>query len=165
MKKKIILLALGMVFLTNCGDNVAVKPENRESFIENPCLRKMRETKDEQDKIILQQLRELECNTLSEAIVKKYNEDTSKKILDIQAEKIKEIEKLTKSKFCFYNYTFHFTPIDTSAVKGRIGKVYILSPTEMGVMYSNDLQLNVFKGQIYEINRRIFASFKYCGRT
>ena len=25
-----------MVFLTNCGDNVAVKPENRESLTENP---------------------------------------------------------------------------------------------------------------------------------
>ena len=137
--KKIILLALGMVFLTNCGNNVAVKPENRESFIENPCLAGMRNSKDEQDKIILREIRELECNTLSEAIIKKYNEDTSKKILDIQAEKIKEIEKITKSTFCYYNYTFHFTPIDSSAVKGRVGKVYILSPTEMGIIYSNDL--------------------------
>ena len=99
----------------------------------------MRNSKDEQDKIILQEMKELECNTLSEAIIKKYNEDTSKKILDIQAEKIKEIEKITKSKFCYYNYSFHFTPIDSSAVKGRVGKVYILSPTEMGIIYSNDL--------------------------
>lgn len=137
--KKIILLALGMVFLTNCGNNVAVKTEDRESFIENPCLAGMRNSKDEQDKIILREIRELECNTLSEAIIKKYNEDTSKKILDIQAEKIKEIEKITKSKFCYYNYSFHFTPIDSSAVKGRVGKVYILSPTEMGIIYSNDL--------------------------
>ena len=137
--KKIILLALGMVFLTNCGNNVAVKPENRESFIENPCLAGMRNSKDEQDKIILREIRELECNTLSEAIVKKYNEDTSKKILDIQAEKIKEIEKITKSTFCYYNYFFYFTPIDSSSVKGRVGKVYILSPTEMGIIYSNDL--------------------------
>lgn len=137
--KKIILLALGMVFLTNCGNSVAVKPENRESFTENPCLAGMRNSKDEQDKIILQEMKELECNTLSEAIIKKYNEDTSKKILDIQAEKIKEIEKITKSKFCYYNYSFHFTPIDSSAVKGRVGKVYILSPTEMGIIYSNDL--------------------------
>ena len=137
--KKIILLALGMVFLTNCGNNVAVKPENRESFIENPCLAGMRNSKDEQDKIILREIRELECNTLSEAIIKKYNEDTSKKILDIQAEKIKEIEKITKSTFCYYNYFFYFTPIDSSSVKGRVGKVYILSPTEMGVKYSSDL--------------------------
>ena len=137
--KKIILLVLGMVFLTNCGNNVAVKPENRESFIENPCLAGMRNSKDEQDKIILREIRELECNTLSEAIVKKYNEDTSKKILDIQAEKIKEIEKITKSTFCYYNYFFYFTPIDSSSVKGRVGKVYILSPTEMGIIYSNDL--------------------------
>ena len=128
-----------MVFLTNCGDNVAVKPENRESFIENPCLAGMRNSKDEQDKIILREIRELECNTLSEAIIKKYNEDTSKKILDIQAEKIKKIEKITKSTFCYYNYFFYFTPIDSSSVKGRVGKVYILSPTEMGVKYSNDL--------------------------
>lgn len=139
MKKKIILLVLGMVFLTNCGDSVAVKPENRESFTENPCLKDMRNSGGEQDKIILREIRELECNTLSEAIIKKYNEDTSKKILDIQAEKIKEIEKITKSKFCYYNYSFHFTPIDSSAVKGRVGKVYILSPTEMGIIYSNDL--------------------------
>ena len=76
---------------------------------------------------------------MSEAIIKKYNEDTSKKILDIQAEKIKKIEKITKSTFCYYNYFFYFTPIDSSSVKGRVGKVYILSPTEMGVKYSNDL--------------------------
>lgn len=137
--KKIILLALGMVFLTNCGNNVAVKPENRESFIENPCLAGMRNSKDEQDKIILQEMKELECNTLSEAIEKKYNKDISQKILDVQGEKIKEIEKTTKSKFCYYNYFFYFTPIDTSSVKGRVGKIYILSPTEMGVKYSNDL--------------------------
>lgn len=136
--KKVILLALGMVFLTNCGDNVAVKIENRESFIENPCLRKMRESKDEQDKIILRQLRELECNTLSEAILKKYSKDASKRILDVQAEKIKEIEKLTKSTFCFYDDFFYFTPIDTSAVKGKVGMVYISYPAEMGVSYLND---------------------------
>lgn len=138
--KKVILLALGMVFLTNCGDNVAVKIENRESFIENPCLRKMRESKDEQDKIILRQLKELECNTLSEAIVKRYNKDTSKKILDVQDEKIKEIEKLTKSTFCFYDDFFYFTPIDTSAVKGKVGVVYISYPIEMGVLYLNEFK-------------------------
>ena len=84
-------------------------------------------------------MREKESNTLSEAIEKKYNKDVSQKILSIQDEKIKEIEKITKSKFCYYNYFFYFTPIDSSAVKGRVGKVYILSPTEMGIKYSNDL--------------------------
>ena len=137
--KKIILLVLGMVFLTNCGNSVAVKPENRESFTENPCLRDMRNSGGEQENIILQEMREKESNTLSEAIEKKYNKDVSQKILSIQDEKIKEIEKITKSKFCYYNYFFYFTPIDSSAVKGRVGKVYILSPTEMGIKYSNDL--------------------------
>ena len=137
--KKIILLVLGMVFLTNCGNSVAVKPENRESFTENPCLRDMRNIGGEQENIILQEMREKESNTLSEAIEKKYNKDVSQKILSIQDEKIKEIEKITKSKFCYYNYFFYFTPIDSSAVKGRVGKVYILSPTEMGIKYSNDL--------------------------
>jgi len=77
---------------------------------------------------------------LSEAIVKRYNKDTSKKILDVQDEKIKEIEKLTKSTFCFYDDFFYFTPIDTSAVKGKVGVVYISYPIEMGVLYLNEFK-------------------------
>ena len=100
--KKIILLALGMVFLTNCGNNgntksnsIVVAPEKRESFTENPYFK----SKDfiaykDYDEERLNYVKTHEYNTLKEAIKARKGEEGLKEILSYHGNKIKEIEKV-----------------------------------------------------------------------
>ena len=103
--KKIILLVLGMVFLTNCGDNVAVKPENRESFTENPYFKSEEFLALKNKEKRLQYIKENEYNTFSEALEHSYiwGDGFLEKVLNMKRNKkyIKEIEKVAKSKFVF----------------------------------------------------------------
>ena len=135
--KKIILLALGMVFLTNCGNNgntksnsIVVAPEKRESFTENPYLK----SKDfiaykDYDEERLNYVKTHEYNTLKEAIKARKGEEGLKEILSYHGNKIKEIENNTKSKFFLGEYEsslyIYFTPIDTAFVHDRIGMIEI----------------------------------------
>lgn len=130
--KKIILLALGMVFLTNCGDNVAVKPENRESFTENIYFSRM---KGEEKEKAIEYVKKHEYNTLLEAFEKRYNKKSAEKLYEMQKNKIKEVEKMTKSKFYFVEGEewFFFTPIDTTSIEGKIGIIDIPYLSEFSV--------------------------------
>ena len=78
--KKIILLVLGMVFLTNCGNNginnnVAVAPENRESFTENPYFKsdKFLVEGEKYRQSCLQNVKKNEYNTFLEAVKEIYD--------------------------------------------------------------------------------------------
>ena len=124
--KKIILLVLGMIFLTNCGNNgntnsnsVAVAPEKRESFTENPYFKSKDFIVDKDvDEERLNYVKEHEYNTLKEAIKVRAGVDG-----------LKEIECNTKSKFFVGEYEsilfIYFTPIDTAFVHDRIGMIEI----------------------------------------
>lgn len=117
MKKKIILLALGMVFLTNCGNNVAVKPENRESFTENPYFKK------NDWKEFIPYIKEHEYNTFLEAFEKRCGDkETTKRLYKLHKKEIENIEKEISSKVYFVegkSYYF-FTTKDK-----KIGFIYI----------------------------------------
>lgn len=129
--KKVILLALGMVFLTNCGNNVAVAPENRESFTENPYFKSSEFLSGENHEKKLEAIKEVECNTFLEALEKSFNwrggtwEDVlnDKKSMDY----VKKIESIAKSKFYSGKraggvcYVF-FTVEKGSNVFGKTGK-------------------------------------------
>lgn len=133
--KKIILLALGMAFLTNCGNkgnanSVAVAPEKRESFTENPYFKSKdfivsKDVDEERQNYV----KEHEYNTLKEAIKVRAGVDGLKEILSYHEDKIKEIECNTKSKFFVAGYEsilfIYFTPIDTAFVHDRIGMIEI----------------------------------------
>ena len=121
--KKIILLALGMVFLTNCGNNVTVKPENRESFTENTCFSEINRGRKER----IDYVKKHEYSTLLEAFEKRYNKKSAEKLYKMQKNNIEKVEKMTKSKFYFLEGEsfFFFTPIDTTVVKGKVGVIYI----------------------------------------
>ena len=103
--KKIILLVLGMVFLTNCGNNVAVKPENRESFTENPYFKseEFLALKNKEER--LNYVKTHEYNTFSEALEHSYiwGDGFLEEVLNMKRNKkyIKEREKVAKSKFVF----------------------------------------------------------------
>ena len=133
--KKIILLVLGMIFLTNCGNNgntnsnsVAVAPEKRESFTENPYFKSDKIFEEDRNKEI-QYVRENEYNTLEEAIknVKSYSKEGAKEIIKNHKDKIQKIEHNTKSKFYVYENSslkvIYFSPIDKSIVDGEIGTI------------------------------------------
>ncbi len=135
--KKIILLVLGMIFLTNCGNNgnsnsdsVAVAPEKRESFTENPYFKSKDFIVDKDvDEERLNYVKEHEYNTLKEAIKVRAGVDGLKEILSYHEDKIKEIENNTKSKFFLGDFDniicIYFTPADTAFVHGKIGVVKI----------------------------------------
>ena len=118
--KKIILLVLGMVFLTNCEGNVAVKPENRESFTENPYFKseKFLAFKNKEER--LNYIKTHEYNTFLEALKNTFDwgEGTWEKMVNKEKNKkyINEIERMTKSKFySIIGDTFcyiYFTSID-----------------------------------------------------
>ena len=101
--KKVILLALGMVFLTNCGNNVAVKPENRESFTENPYFKSSEFLSQENHEKTLYIIKEMECNTFLEALEKTFNwgDGVWEKVLNDKKsmDYVKKIESVAKSKF------------------------------------------------------------------
>lgn len=132
--KKIVFLVLGMVFLTNCENNgtinnsVAVAPENRESFSENPYFKSDKILEEDRSKEI-QYVKENEYNTLEEAIknVKSYSKEDAKEIIKNHKNKIQKIEQNTKSKFYIYEYdlskVIYFSPIDKSIIDGAIGKI------------------------------------------
>ncbi len=105
--KKIILLALGMMFLTNCGNNVAVKPENRESFTENPYFKSKDFIVDKDvDEERLNYVKEHEYNTLKEAIKERAGVEGLKEILSYHEDKIKEIEKNLTTRQKLINIDF-----------------------------------------------------------
>lgn len=135
--KKIILLVLGMVFLTNCGNNginnnVAVAPENRESFTENPYFKSesFLEESEGYKKRTLQNVEKNEYNTFLEAVKTIFHYNYAiEELLKINGNKIEKIEKMTKSKFYVnkgdgLNYIY-FTPIKEDISKGTIIKVDI----------------------------------------
>lgn len=101
--KKVILLALGMVFLTNCGNNVAVKPENRESFTENPYFKSSEFLSQENHEKELEAIKEVECNTFLEALEKTFiwQDEVWEKVLNDKKsmDYVKKIESIAKSKF------------------------------------------------------------------
>lgn len=158
--KKVILLVLGMVFLTNCGNNVAVKPENRESFTENPYFKSKEflslNEKDHEE--ILRIIKADEHNTFLEALEKTFFwgngvwEDVlnDKKSMDY----VKKIESVAKSKF--YSLSsgggkcrIFFTAKEGSDVFGKAGK------NNMVVVYFNffvkDVE-NVVDGRNFTLN-------------
>ena len=122
--KKIIFFVLGMLFLSSCGNStdnssnsVAVTPENRESFFDNPYF-SSDDFKNSYDYGIFEGInrtyfenqsvedylkKKTQYNTFKEAIEKSYNWDKKvlKEILDNEknVEYIKKIEKIAKSKF------------------------------------------------------------------
>ena len=121
--KKIIFFVLGMLFLSSCGNgndnfitNVAVAPENRESFLDNPYF-SSDDFKNSYDYERLENIRiyfenqsvedylkkKTQYNTFEEAIEKSFNwnKKVLKEILEDEenVEYIKKIEKIAKSKF------------------------------------------------------------------
>ena len=115
--KKIILLVLGMVFLTNCGNNgntnsdsVAVAPEKRESFTKNPYFENYNE--EFLRKEFVSYIKEHEYNTFLEAFEKRYNKKSAEKLYEMQKNNIEKVERMTKSKFYFVEGKefFCFTP-------------------------------------------------------
>jgi len=122
--KKIIFFVLGMLFLNSCGNsndnfinNVAVAPENRESFFDNPYfssddfknsydyerLKNINRTYFENQSVEDYLKKETQYNTFEEAIEKSFNwnKKVLKEILEDEenVEYIKKIEKIAKSKF------------------------------------------------------------------
>lgn len=117
--KKIIFFVLGMLFLSSCSNSsnsVAVAPENRESFLDNPYF-SSDDFKNSYDYERLENIRiyfknqsvedylkkETQYNTFEEAIEKSFNwnKKVLKEILEDEenVEYIKKIEKIAKSKF------------------------------------------------------------------
>ena len=136
--KKIILLALGMVFLTNCGNNVAVKPENRESFTENPYFKseEFLSLKNKEER--LQYIKENEYNTFLEALKNTFvwGEGVWEDVLNSKKsmEYVEKIEKIAKSKFVSFIESsgecyIYFTAVDdvgNSNIFGKKGKYNIV---------------------------------------
>ena len=131
--KKIILLALGMVFLTNCGNNVAVKPENRESFTENAYFKSQEFLSLKNKEERLQFVKKNEYNTFLEALKNTFDwgEGVWEDVLSSEKNKeyIERIEKTTKSKFySVISYPFcyiYFTTTDDKEF-GKTKKYNIL---------------------------------------
>jgi len=139
--KKIILLALGMVFLTNCGDNknansnnVAVAPEKRESFAENPYFKSevFLSESEGYKKRTLQNVEKNEYNTFLEVVEKIYNYDCNHCVEELKEKyknEIESFEKNTKSKFYLYigesDKYIYFTPINENCFKGNIVEIDI----------------------------------------
>lgn len=137
--KKIILLALGMAFLTNCGNNrnansnnVAVAPENRESFTENPYFKSEDFLSESEGykKRTLQNVEKNEYNTFIEAVEKIYDYNCNHCVEELKEKyknEIESFEKNTKSKFYLYvsesDKYIYFTPIDENYFKGNIVKI------------------------------------------
>lgn len=118
--KKIIFFVLGMLFLSSCSNSsnsVAVAPENRESFFDNPYF-SSDDFKNSYDYKNLEDINKsffenqsvedylknkAQYNTFEEAIEKSFNwnKKVLKEILEDEenAEYIKKIEKIAKSKF------------------------------------------------------------------
>ena len=118
--KKIIFFVLGMLFLSSCSNSsnsVAVAPENRESFYNNPYfssddfknsydyerLKNINRTYFENQSVENYLENRAQYNTFEEAIEKSFNWDKKvlKEILEDEknVEYIKKIEKIAKSKF------------------------------------------------------------------
>ena len=118
--KKIIFFVLGMLFLSsssNSSNSVAVAPENRESFYNNPYfssddfknsydyerLKNINRTYFENQSVENYLENRAQYNTFEEAIEKSFNWDKKvlKEILEDEknVEYIKKIEKIAKSKF------------------------------------------------------------------
>lgn len=139
--KKIILLALGMVFLTNCGNNgntnsdsVAVAPEKRESFAKNPYFKSegFLSGSEEYKKRTLKNVEKNEYNTFVEVVEKMYNDDCNHCVEELKEKyknEIENFEKNTKSKFYLYvgenDKYIYFTPIDENHFKGNIVEIDI----------------------------------------
>lgn len=120
--KKIILLALGMVFLTNCGNNVAVKPENRESFTENPFFTK-KENKDAFWQEYVPYVKNHEYNTFLEAFEKRCgSKETTEKLYKLHKKEIENVEKEISSKVYFVegDSYYYFTTKEK-----KIGFIYV----------------------------------------
>ena len=119
--KKIMFFVLGMLFLSSCGNNssnsVAVAPENRESFFDNPYF-SSDDFKNSYDYKNLEDINKSffenqsvedylkkkdQYNSFKEAIEKSFNwnKKVLKEILEDEenVEYIKKIEKIAKSKF------------------------------------------------------------------
>jgi hypothetical protein len=133
--KKIILLVLGMVFLTNCGDNVAVKPENRESFTENPYFKSEEFLNQEDHEETLKLIKDGEKNSFLEALKNTFDwgKGMWENVINDKEnmEYVEKIEKIAKSKFisvrrgggeCY----ILFTAVDNSNVFGKAGKYNIV---------------------------------------
>lgn len=127
--KKIILLVLGMVFLTSCGNNgntnrdsVAVAPEKRESFTENPFFTK-KENKDAFWQEYVPYVKNHEYNTFLEAFEKRCgSKETTKELYKLHKKEIENIEKEISSKVYFVkgeNY-YYFTTKEK-----KIGFIYV----------------------------------------
>lgn len=141
--KKIILLVLGMVFLTNCGNNginnnVAVAPENRESFTENPYFKsdKFLVEGEKYRQSCLQNVKKNEYNTFLEAVKEIYDcNHCIEELKEKYNNKIKEFEENTNSKFYLYkgeNFkSIYFTPIEKSPFKGDIVEISIPNYTSL----------------------------------
>ena len=118
--KKIMFFVLGMLFLSSCSNSsnsVAVAPENRESFYNNPYfssddfknsydyerLKNINRTYFENQSVEDYLKKDPQYNTFEEAIEKSFNWDKKvlKEILEDEenVEYIKKIEKIAKSKF------------------------------------------------------------------
>lgn len=139
--KKIILLALGMVFLTNCGNNgstnsnnVAVAPEKRESFTENPYFKSEGFLNESEGykKRTLQNVEKNEYNTFLEVVEKIYNYDCNHCVEELKEKyknEIESFEKNTKSKFYLYtgesDKYIYFTPINENCFKGNMVEIDI----------------------------------------
>jgi lipoprotein len=153
--KKIIFFVLGMLFLSSCGNgndnfitNVAVAPENRESFLDNPYF-SSDDFKNSYDYERLENIRiyfenqsvedylkkKTQYNTFKEAIEKSFNWDKKvlKEILEDEenVESIKKIEKIAKSKFFLVKETgsplilIYFTAVTPNEF-GESGKYNII---------------------------------------
>ncbi|MDO4880063.1 MAG: hypothetical protein Q3983_02175 [Capnocytophaga sp.] len=135
--KKLVILVIG-ILLSSCGNGnstteVAVAPENRESFTENPYF-KSEEFLKEDDFLFnrkrnYEKIKEREYNTIEELLYSFFGGD--KEVVDLSMkyarEIIEEAEKETKSKF-FLDQTsgskyIYYTPIDTTG--GVTRKIFI----------------------------------------
>ena len=136
--KKIILLTLGMVFLTNCGNNVAVKPEDRESFTENPYFKSEEFLNQEKHEKTLELLKYEEYTTFLEALKNTFDWGRGmwEKVINDKEnmEYVEKIEKIAKSKFvsvrksggeCYIYFTAE-NNTDGSNVFGKAGKYNIV---------------------------------------
>ena len=117
-----------MVFLTNCGNNVAVKPENRESFTENPYFKSKEFLALKNKEKILQYIEENEYNTFLEALEHSYvwGEDVFEEyVLNSKRNMgyVKKIEEAAKSKFVIRKVDvdryIYFTAVYPNEFKGE----------------------------------------------
>ena len=136
--KKIILLALGMVFLTNCGNNVAVKPEDRESFTENPYFKSEEFLNQDDYEETLKLIKAGEKSSFLETLKNTFDWGRGmwEKVIDDKEnmEYVEKIEKIAKSKFisvrrgggeCYILFTAE-NNADGSNVFGKAGKYNIV---------------------------------------